>query len=472
MSLPPGPRAPTLLQTWQWLRRPTALLDRCAERYGAIFSLSIIGLGPMVMVAAPEDVRRLFAAGPELVCQPRNARFLAALGPSSLLLLNGEEHLWHRRMIMPALRVQNNPRWRQVLAVLRERSIDSWPLGTPFSMLAALQDLTRSSMMHLLLGTEADAPRNALIELCAAAIAVLEEPGMVLPLSVQQRLGAASPWTRALRLLKKGDRILYSTIARRRARKDPEGRKDERNDVLAQLLAARDEDGRRLSDSEVRDELFTLLVAGHDTTAIALCWTLHELFSAPALLGELYREVRASFCGGAVEPEYLDRMPLLDAVLRESLRLWPVFPILSRQLLAPMRLSGYELPPGTRVVLCPYLAHRRPESFVQPQRFLPQRFLGAHAKPSGATYFPFGGGLRRCVGVDFALYEMKMILGTILARAALRPAASRSTGTPMRPAWRFFSLAPSDGLPVVLSERQRGDSPPAMTRCAESGKVV
>lgn len=207
--------------------------------------------------------------------------------------------------------------------------------------------------------------------------------------------------------------------------------------------------------AELRDELFTLLAAGHDTTAITLCWTFFELFSAPDILRALCDEVKDAERGGTLDFAALEQAPLLDAVLRESQRLWPVFPILSRQLLVPMRIAEYALPQGTRVVPCPYLAHRRSDSFFEPQRFLPQRFFESSQDSAGkkqsAIYFPFGGGLRRCAGAELGLYEMKkMILGMMLSRLQLVRAPFFKQ---LRPAWRFFSLAPQSGLPVVLLHR-------------------
>lgn len=447
MPLPPGPRAPVLVQTWEWLRRPTELLRRCAERHGSTFTLSVVGLGTMVVVWAPADVRRLFAAGPDELCQPRNARFLAALGPSSLLLLNGEEHLRHRRLLVPALRVRSGQPGLHELTRLHERILSTWPLGSPLPLLPRLQDLTRRSIVQRIFGDSAEdaALADAVCALCARASAVMSDPLTVLPLSVQRLLGRRSPWAQALEVLRQGNLHLYRAIARRRRVRDLAARQD----VLSQLMLARDEDGRRLSDAELRDELFTLLIAGVDTTAIVLCWTLHELLGQPALFAQLQAQVRSVQRDAVLDVEALERLPLLDAALRETLRLWPVFPILARQLLRPMQLSAGELPAGTRVALCPYLSHRNPQVFPNPDQFLPERFLGPNSrKIPAASYFPFGGGLRRCVGAELGLHEMKLILGTLLARLSLE----RADPSPLRPAWRFFSLAPSSGLPVVLTE--------------------
>jgi len=402
----------------------------------------------MVVVAEPSSLQRLFAAGPDEVCQPRNSRFLKVLGPGSLLLLNGDEHRRHRRLLLPALRAQDGPRSARALLDEQLKAMARWPLETPFSLLAALQDLTRRTTVLRLFGLSERARQEALIGLCAAAISALERPEMVLPLSLQTLLGAASPWARALRLLEAGDRLIYAAIAERRTAPDLALRED----VLSQLLLARDESGRPLGDAELRDELFTLLAAGNDTTAIALCWTMHELFKAPGLARALRLELQSSRRGGALDCEAVEQAPLLEATLRESMRLWPVFPIVARLLLKPMRLASYELPPGTRVVACPYLAHRRAESFPQPLRFLPERFLSNRPSAAKAAYFPFGGGLRRCVGAELALREMKLLLGTLLAHPAL--ALWPAQAAPLLvPAWRFFSLAPSNGLPVILRQR-------------------
>lgn len=450
MPLPPGSQASVLVQTWEWLRRPTELLDRCARQHGATFALSVVGLGPMVVVSSPADVRRLFAAGPDEVCQPRNTRFLAALGPSSLLLLNGDEHLRHRRLLLSALRTRTGPQLQRDLAQLHEHHLATWPVGSPMQLLGSLQELTRRSMVQRLFGDSDGDPAlaDAICKLCAGASEVTSDPLTVLPLSVQRLLGQRSPWARALELLRQGNQHLYRAIARRRRARDLSSR----HDVLSQLILARDEQGRRLGDADLRDELFTLLIAGIDTTAIVLAWALHELLRRPELLARLQRQVRSlRQRDGLLDCDALDRLPLLDATLRETLRLWPVFPILARQLLRPMRLQAGELPAGTRVVLCPYLTHRNPQLFPNPRQFQPERFLTQSRKLPAGSYFPFGGGLRRCVGADLGLHEMKLLLGTLLGRLSLVRAGVDPL--PPRPAWRFFSLAPSDGLPVIVTER-------------------
>ena len=451
MSLPPGPEAPTLVQTWRWLRRPTELLESCAARFGETFRLSIIGFGEIVVLAEPQALRNLFAAGPQAICQPRNARFLAALGPSSLLLLNGEEHARHRRLLQPALHARYSPAFAATLQRLRETTVETWPLEQPVALLPLLQDLTRRVMIRVLLGDGDEAASATLQGLCARAIPLVEAPGMVLPLSLQPLLGRHSPWQRALAILREGDALLHRLIAERRRASDL----DQREDLLSQLVRARDETGRQFSDRELRDELFTLLITSHDTTAISVCWTIHELLATPPILHALAREIRALRHDGVLDLAALDRAPLLDAVLRESQRLWPVFPILSRQLRVPMRLAGFDLPAGTRVAPCPYLSQRSPRVFSEPHRFLPQR-----EKPPAFSYYPFGGGHRRCAGADLAIFEMKRLLGTLLDRLVVASAEL----SPVQPGWRFFSLSPRGGLKVRLTRPPSGVKAPGCDR--------
>ncbi len=257
---------------------------------------------------------------------------------------------------------------------------------------------------------------------------------------MQKDLGRFSPYGRFLRARNDSDALLYREIARRQA----DGTRGA--DILSLLLDARDDEGQPMKASELRDELVTLLVAGHETSATGLTWALRWLLESPAVLAELRAELDA--LGPDATPEAIAKAPFLDGVAREALRLVPVIPIVGRVLMKDMTIGGWDLAKGTVVVCSIYLAHRRPEAFPDPERFDPRRFVGKKLSPS--EFFPFGGGLRRCIGMAFALYEMKMVLARVVSRCDLELARTKPLGMVRR----SVTITPSHGLPVVLKKRR------------------
>ncbi|HRI52429.1 MAG TPA: cytochrome P450, partial [Pseudomonadota bacterium] len=442
-KLPPGPRTPALWQTLSWLLNTTQFLERCAHRYGPIFTARIIGFGTSIMIADSGAAREVFSAGPEVVGVTHSKHFLPLVGPSSLFMLQGEPHRRQRRRLLAVLQRDHIQAQGPLIVELTDAALDSWPLGARFSAHAALRELSLQLILRMVLGAESPARLAALARLLTAGVRIAETPAMLIPLHLQQRLGRWTPWSKIRRLISEMDGLLYQEIAARRARGAGSG-----GDILSLLLQLPG-DGMQgpLTDGELRDQIVTLIVAAHDTTATTLTWALHWLLADPALCVRLQREVRRG--EAPLDPEHLAGLPLLDALVRETLRLSPAFPVVGRELKRPLRLLEHELPAGVRVVPCPYLAQRDGQSFAEPLQFRPERFL--HQRPRPEQWFPFGGGFARCVGMELALYEMKLILGVILARAALE----RAPGPPTRPTLRFFSLIPGGGLPVVLRSRSR-----------------
>jgi cytochrome P450 len=244
--------------------------------------------------------------------------------------------------------------------------------------------------------------------------------------------GPARRWREMVRLTAEIDGLLGAEVARRRASGASDG-------VLDLLMAARDESGEGLEERALRDELMTLLVAGHETTAIGLAWLFHRVLAAPELAERLRAELASR---GAMAAE----LPLVDAVIKETLRLNPVFLLIGRQVRAPVRVGGWELPAGVVASPCVYLVHRHPDVWPEPARFVPDRFL--RARPSPYEYLPFGGGVRRCLGMAFSMQEMRVVAARVLERTRL--AAVGSPGEPVR---RGLTMAPAGGVPVALVAR-------------------
>jgi cytochrome P450 len=322
------------------------------------------------------------------------------------------------------------------MRAITEEAVARFPVGRPFALHPHMQAITIDVILRTVLGVDEE---QAFADLRAALLKVLDRLGsplssLALSPAFQRGFHGLSPWDGFQRDLRRADELILRQIARRRA----DGTQG-RTDILAMLLDARDEEGRPMTDAELRDELMTLLVAGHETTATMLCWALDFVLGDARVLDRLRHEVAGG--GDPAQGEYL------DAVLKEVLRLRPVIPAVGRKLAAPMEIAGWELPAGTLVVPALSVTHRLPAFYPDPTAFRPERFLDK--KPDPYAWFPFGGGIRRCLGMAFALYELKVVLSTVVSRARLR----RARPEPARVSLRGFSLVPAGGARVVMEAR-------------------
>jgi cytochrome P450 len=442
--LPPGPSSP-VMTTLSWLRRPLPFLEEARARYGETFTMRIAGMPPFVVFSNPEHVKEVFTDdGTALQAGRLNAFLRPFLGDHSTLMLDGKEHLRHRRLLLPPFHGERMQRYGQTMLDVSDTCIDAWPLHEPFSIHERMQWITLRVIIRTILGIDDPVRFERVADMMTDLLNVAAWPPLLLPF-MQKDLGPFSPWGRFLRKSRAADDVLYEEIRTRRARGTAG-----KDDVLSLLIDARDEAGEPMTEVELRDELVTLLVAGHETSATALAWTLRFLIAQPHLWARLESELRDASDGAALPPpERIAKLELLDAVVREGLRLQPVIPIVGRYLDRPMRLGGWDLPAGVAVICSIYLAQRRPEAFPNPTKFDADRFLGK--KPTPYELFPFGGGIRRCIGMAFALYEMKMVLAKIVTRTKL----SLLEPDAVRVVRRSITLMPSEGLRVRLEKRAR-----------------
>jgi cytochrome P450 len=429
MALPPGPRSPAPVQTVRWALRPVPFMEACRRRYGEVFTVRLVALGPVVFLADPAAVREVFTGdGTRFEAGEGNRILEPVVGSRSVLLLDGREHLRQRRLLLPPFHGERLRAYAGLVREAAERDLASWPLGRPFPLRERMQAITLQIIAHAVFGVEP--ARGA--QLRAALRGMLDVTGrsavVAMVPALQRDFGPWSPWARFRRARGAVDALVYAEIARRRA--EPPG-----PDVLSLLLEATDEDGQKLSDEEVRDELVTLLVAGHETTATALAWAFERLLRHPAAMARLRDEV------GRGEEAYL------EAVVKETLRLRSVLSIVVRRLVEPTELAGHALPAGARVAPCLHLVHRSPRLHPEPTRFRPERFLDGGPEPY--TWIPFGGGTRRCLGAGFALLEMREVLRAVVLQADLRPALPGSEGTRRR----GVTLSPAGDALAVLEGR-------------------
>ncbi len=453
-SLPPGPRLPTLTQSLLWVLRPIAFMERCARRYGDIFTLRWVGAGTVVFVSVPAAIKEVFTGDPDVLdAAEANAILAPLLGTQSLLLLDGEAHLRHRRMLLPPFHGNRMQAYAGVIQEVTDRSLDGWPLGAPFSVHHYTQRIALDVILRAVFGVPEQEVSSELFRALTQVLDLIGSPSalpyLLTPRWLQSRLprwwGA---WGRfvelRLQLRDAVDKLILDprTGRRRSAPADGSGQ-----DILSLLLEAKDEEGQPLTDSELRDELITLLVAGHETTASALAWAFERILSELGVAERISAEIQAVAGDGSLAPAHFTRLEYLDAVVKETLRLRPVVAIVGRRLRAPFEVAGHRLPEGVFLAPCIYLTHRRPDIYPEPERFRPERFL--EHRPDPYAWLPFGGGMRRCIGMAFALFEMKVVLATVFRRAQLRLASAR----PIRTRRRLITLVPSGGTPVVLLER-------------------
>jgi cytochrome P450 family 135 len=429
--MPPGPRLPRLIQTLAFILAGPRLLDFARRRYGDAVTLGTLFDDRFVMVFEPALVRQLFqGSNDQLHAGEANALLGPVLGERSVLLLDGAEHLRHRRLMLPQFHGRRMQAYESVIRDSADLEVDSWPLGEPFTLLESMQALTLRVILRAVFGYEPGPAEERLRLRLREMIEPLARPRGLLLMLTLGRLGrdggAAQRFEHSRRAV---DEILFEEIADRRTQPDLE----ERDDVFSALLLAEDEDGERLTDEEVRDELLTLLLAGHETTATGLAWTFDLLLHNPDVLDRA-REGDERY---------------LDAVVKESLRIRPVIPGVGRVVRGePFALGKYLIPPGVEINPSIRMLHRRSDLYPEPGRFRPERFL-VDDPPDTYTWLPFGGGTRRCLGASFALMEMRTVLRRVLERAVLRADDPKTEQIQ----FRAITLAPKNNVRVVLESR-------------------
>ncbi len=437
MAQAPGPRSPAVAQTLQYLARPEQFLTDCHARYGDVFGIETVIFGREVCVVRPELIKQVFTGNPdELRAGEANEALGPLVGDKSVLLLDGKEHLRQRRLLMPPFHGERMLAYREAMREITGRTIARWQPGRTIDMHAEMQSITMDVILRTIFGAEdalAGPLRTKLTELLSHLTSPLTMLGTV-P-AMRKDLFGLSPWARFQRSIKGVNALIYEQIAQRRAALATDAQPGV--DVLTMLLSARDEDGNPMSDVELRDELVTLLVAGHETTATELAWAFDLILRDRSVRTRLVTEIETARGD-------TDRMPYLDATIKEVLRLCPVIPAVGRMVKKPLSLGGFDIPEGTLVVPGVWLTHRLPDVYPEPLQFRPERFLDA--KPDPYSYLPFGGGIRRCIGLAFAQFEMKIVLSTVLSTVRLRPLDKDRA----RVALRGFTHAPKGGVPVML----------------------
>ena len=432
-ALPPGPRQPRAVQTVGWWTRPVSFLEANRRRYGKRFTMRLLQTPEFVMLSDPDEIRAVFTAPPDVLHPGEGARILEpVVGRNSVILLDEGAHLEQRKLMLPAFHGEKMQRLSGLMAEVAEREAASWPRERPVELHPLLQSLTLEVILRAVFGLDPGPRLDAIRERLTKILTLGARPLGMLPF-MQKEIGGRGPWAYFVRLRDETDALLFELIDERR------GEASERDDVLAMLLAARHEDGSPMSDRELRDELMTLLVAGHETTASELAWCFERLQRTPAVTERLVDELDSG-----------DGDAYLAATINETLRRRPVLPNAAPRLVKePVTIGGWHYPPGVCLVPNAYLVHHDPEIYPDPYAFRPERFLDE--QPGTYTWIPFGGGRRRCLGASFAIVEMKIVLRAVLAAYQLHAPASR----PEVSRRRAITLSPRGGAATVLRARPR-----------------
>ena len=442
-ELPPGPSAPSVIQTLAWWNRPLAYLERQRERFGNRFTIRLLGVPPFVMLADPAEIKEAFTAPADVLHPGEGASILEpVVGKNSVILLDESAHLSQRKLMLPAFHGEKMEKLSGLVAEVTEREVESWPRDTPIALHRRLQALTLEVILRAVFGLDPGPRLEGIRTRLTEVLDIGAKPGSLIPQLQRAPLGIGV-WARFERLMAETDALIYELIKERRAAGE------DRDDVLSMLHAARHEDGSPMSDVELRDELMTLLVAGHETTASALAWAFERIARTPRVAERLAEEAES------------DDDAYVTATIQEALRRRPVIPNAAPRLVKKaVTIGGWEYPADVLLVASAYLVQHDPEIYPDPYDFRPERFLDE--SPGTYTWIPFGGGRRRCLGASFAQLEMKLVLKAVFACNSVQP-VEQAMETPRR---RAITISPKAGGTIVLSPRRRMSDQKALASTA------
>jgi cytochrome P450 len=448
-KLPPGPRLPSAIQMIGFWNRPLASMERARARYGKRFTIRLPATPPFVIHSQPEHLKEIFAAPPEVLHPGEGAQLLEPIvGRNSLILLDEGPHLSQRKLLLPSMHGERLAGLDAIVRDVTEREVESWPTGEPVVTHDRLQDLTLEIILRAVFGLESGPRLDELRTLMRGILEFSVTPVSMIP-ALQRSYFGGGPFVRFAKLRERADVLIAELVEERRA--DP----GDRDDVLSMLIDAKHEDGTPMSYQELRDELMTLLTAGHETTASELTWAFSILAREPRVQAELHAEVDAA-----------DGEEYLTATVHEILRRRPVLPNAEPRLVKQeVTIGGWTFPPDVSLIANAYLLHHDADIYPDPYTFRPERFVGE--KPGTYTWIPFGGGRRRCIGAAFATLEMKAVLRAVFERYRLAPGADAPEATRRR----AITVSPKRGGRTIFTARSdlspQGSDPSGDTAVAE-----
>lgn len=452
-KLPAGPQQPQLWQLIQWITNPLNYLESCDRAYGDTFTLHLSSFDPFVFLSHPQAIQEIFTASPKQFDSGRtNGIARPIVGDRSLLLLDGNPHASQRRILMPPFHGERMYSYSQIIIESTKQVASQWT-EKPIEVRAAMQEITLEVILHAVFGLREGDRYQQIKPLLAAMLNLTDSPvssSLLFFKFLQKDLGAWSPWGQLIRRKQQIYQLLQAEINERRST-ELTG-----DDVLSLMMSARDENGQPMTDAELLDELMTLLVAGHETTATSLAWAFYWIHKLPQVREKLLTELDS--LGDNPDPIAISRLPYLSAVCSETLRIYPVVPIaFPRVTNSPIKIMGREYDANTMLTPCIYLTHHREDLYPEPKQFKPERFIERQFSPY--EYLPFGGGNRRCIGFALALLEMKLVLVTVLSNYQLALADTKA----VKPQRRGLTIAPAGGVQMVVQPHQLQEQQPQPT---------
>ncbi|MEM8830352.1 MAG: cytochrome P450 [Cyanobacteria bacterium P01_G01_bin.19] len=441
-----GPQSPPFVQLLNWIFRPLDFLEECDRAYGDIFNLNLMGLPPFTVVSNPQGIKEILSVDAKKFDVGRTNNLAASLlGDNSLVLLDGKPHRRQRKLMMPPFHGEKVKSYAENICQITEKVANQWQQKKTFVAQKAMQDITLETILNVVFGLSEgeryQSIKPPLIELLDLTGSPLKASVVFLPF-LQQDLGEWSPWGKVVRRKRKIYELLQAEIDERRNNPDLSG-----NDVLSLMMSARDEAGEGLSDIELKDQMMTLLVAGHETTATALSWALYWVHKLPEVKQKLLAELDA--LDADADALTISRLPYLTAVCNETLRIYPVaFIAFLRFAKSPIEVMGHRFAAEKMLAPTIYLTHHREDLYPEPKQFKPERFLERQYSPY--EFLPFGGGNRRCIGYALALLEMKLVLAKILTGWDLSLTSDRE----ILPKRRGATVAPDNGVPLILNGKR------------------
>jgi len=441
MTVEKGPKAPSFVQLIKWILGPLTFMEENAKRYGESFEVDLTR--KLVFLSNPKAIQTIFATNPKQFDSGKENNILRPIvGDYSLFLLDGDRHQRHRQLLMPPFHGERMQAYGQLICDLTREVTKEWAPNKTFIARNTARDISMKVILKAVFGLAEGDRYEELEQILTETLDVMNSPwksSMLFFKQLQIDLGAWSPWGKFLRRRQKVDELLYAEISDRRSSLDPEA-----SDILTMLLLAKDAEGQAMSDEECKDELLTLLFAGHETTATAIAWALYLIHKHPETRSKLLEELAT--LGENPEPVAIAKLPYLNAICNETLRMYPVTMIaFPRSTKEPITIEGQNYDGGASFVPCIYLVHRREDLYPEPEKFKPERFL--ERQYSASEFFPFGGSNRRCIGAALAIFEMKLVLATILLNYNLALAEQRS----IKAVRRGVTIVPAGGVRLTIN---------------------
>ncbi|OUL34671.1 cytochrome P450 [Nostoc sp. 106C] len=445
-QLPNSITSPSWWQLINWIADPIGFQHRYSQKYGDIFSMHLSGIGSYVIIGNPQAIQEIFNQDSQFDIGRGNELAKPLLGQHSLMLMDGDRHRRERKLLMPPFHGERLQTYAKQICLITEQIASQWQIGQPFIVRSAMQKVSLEVILQIVFGLSEGERYQQLKPLLTAWLDMTDSPlrsSMLFFQFLQQDWGNWTPWGRMKQRQRQIYDLLQAEITEKRTKQDEQ----RGGDVLSLMMAARDENGQAMSDEELRDELLTILFAGHETTATTLAWAFYQIHQHPDILEKLQHELDS--LGDSPNPMEFAQLPYLTAVTQETLRMYPVIPgLFPRITKSPMKIGGYEFDTETTLMPSIYLVHYREDLYPNAEQFKPERFLGQHY--SASEYLPFGGGSRRCLGFALAQLEMKLVLATVLSKYQLSLAENK----PVKVQRRGFTLSPTGGVRMVMTRKR------------------